>query len=185
MARTPAAQGAQSNYKILGPEPGDHAIGKSRGGLTSKIHLVCDGRGRPLSMILTGGNINDTTMLVETMEQIRVPRPHGGRPRTRPERLLADKGYPSRANRAYLAARRIKATIPERSDQQHNRTRKGSSGGRPPAFDAQMYKRRNVVERSFNRLKQWRGIAMRSDKTARNYHAGITLAAALIWLRTT
>jgi transposase len=136
-------------------------------------------------MVLTGGNINDTTMLVETMEQIRVPRPQGGRPRKRPERLLADKGYPSRANRAYLAAHRIKTTIPDRSDQQNNRTRKGSAGGRPPAFDAQMYKRRNVVERSFNRLKQWRGIAMRSDKTARNYHAGITLAATLIWLRTT
>jgi transposase len=115
-------------------------------------------------------------MLVETMEQIRVPRPHGGRPRTRPDRLLADKGYPSRANRAYLAAHRITTTFPDRADQHHNRTRtrtrKGRSGGRPPAFDTQMYKRRNVVERSFNRLKQWRGIAMRSDKTARNYHAG-------------
>ncbi len=61
----------------------------------------------------------------------------------------------------------------------------GGAGGRPPAFDAQIHKRRNVVECSFNRLKHWRGIAMRSDKTARNYHAGIILAAALIWLLTT
>jgi hypothetical protein len=84
-------------------------------------------------------------MLVETMEQIRVPRPHGERPRTRPDRLLADKGYPSRANRAYLAAHRITTTFPDRADQHHNRTRTRRSGGRPPAFDTQMYKRRNVV----------------------------------------
>ena len=134
---------------------------------------------------MTGGNINDTTMMIETLERIRVPRSRGGRPRTRPERVVADKGYPSKANRAYLARRGIKATIPDRDDQARNRANKGPTGGRPPAFDAETYKRRNVVERSFNRLKNWRGIAMRSDKTARNYHARITLAAALIWLRTT
>ena len=103
-------------------------------------------------------------------------------PRRRPERVIADKGYPSRANRAYLARRGIKATIPDRADQHANRTRKGSAGGRPPAFDAEIYKQRNVVERCIGHLKKWRGIAMRSDKTARNYHAGITLAAALLWL---
>lgn len=183
------ARGAVSNYRILGPEPDDHAVGRSRGGLTSKIHLVTDGRGRPLSMVLTGGNINDTTMMIETLERIRVPRSGGGsgggRPRTRPERVLADKGYPSKANRAYLARRGIAATIPDRDDQIRNRAAKGSTGGRPPAFDPETYKRRNVVERSFNRLKNWRGIAMRSDKTARNYQAGITLASTLIWLNST
>jgi hypothetical protein len=67
-------------------------------------------------MVLSPGNINDTTMMVETLEQIRVPCHRSGRPRTRPERVLADKGYPSRANRAYLAGRGIKATIPDRAD---------------------------------------------------------------------
>jgi transposase len=153
--------------------------------LTSKIHLVTDGHGRPLSMALTGGNINDTTMMIETLERIRVPRSGGGRPRTRPERVVADKGYPSRANRAYLARRGIRATIPDRADQVRNRANKASAGGRPPAFDAETYKRRNVVERGINRLKNWRGIAMRSDKTARNYQAGITLAATIIWLNAT
>jgi transposase len=157
--------------------------------LTSKIHLVTDGHGRPLSVVLTGGNINDTTLMIEALERIRVPRPggagSGGRPRTRPERVVADKGYPSKANRAYLARRGIKATIPDRADQARNRANKGSAGGRPPAFDAETYKRRNVVERGINRLKNWRGIAMRSDKTARNYQAGITLAATLIWLNDT
>ena len=135
-------------------------------------------------MLLTPGNINDTTMMTDTIGRIRVPTAGPGRPRTRPERVLADKGYPSKANRAYLASRAIKATIPDRADQKQNRANKGSAGGRPTGFDAGIYKGRNVVERSFNRLKNWRGIAMRSDKTARNYHAGVTLAATLIWLNT-
>jgi transposase len=138
--------------------------------------------------LLTPANINDTSMMIETLERVRVPRleasgePAVGHPRSRPERVIADKGYPSRSNRAYLAGRGIKATIPDRADQHANRARKGSAGGRPPAFDAEIYKRRNVVERCIGHLKKWRGIAMRSDKTARNYHAGITLAAALLWL---
>jgi len=95
---------------------------------------------------------------------------------------MADKGYPSKANRAWLRARGIAATIPERQDQiMHRRKRRG----RPIDFgDEQrgLYRGRNVVERCFNKLKQWRGIAMRSDKLARNYHAGLCLAAALHWL---
>lgn len=130
-------------------------------------------------MVLTPGNIDDTLMLADTIERIRVPGPGLGRPRIRPERVLADKGYPSRANRAYLASRGIKSTIPDRDDQKKHRTNRGSHGGRPTSFDVDIFKRRNVVERSFNRLKNWRGIAMRSDKTARNYQAGITLEAIL------
>lgn len=147
---------------------------------------MADGRARPLAFLLTPANVNDTSVMVETLERIRVPRSggpgRGGRPRTRPERVIADKGYPSRTNRDYLARRGIAATIPDRADQHANRARKGSAGGRPPAFDAEMYKRRNTVERCIGHLKKWRGIAMRSDKTARNYHAGITLAATLLWL---
>ncbi len=72
-------------------------------------------------------------------------------------------------------------TIPERTDQARNRARRGSRGGRPPAFDRQVYKHRNVVERCFNRLKQWRGIATRYDKTAQSYEAAVTLASLLMW----
>ncbi|MFJ6983403.1 transposase, partial [Streptomyces sp. NPDC091389] len=57
----------------------------------------------------------------------------------------------------------------------------GSRGGRPPAFDRELYKHRNVVERCFNRLKQWRGIATRYDKTAESYHAAAALASLLMW----
>ncbi|MFK4116195.1 IS5 family transposase [Microbacterium sp. NPDC006705] len=176
--------GGSANHKNPWFEPSDHGIGRSRGGLTTKLHLVCDGRGRPLGMVITGGNVNDTTMMPAVLEDIRVPRDGEGRPRTRPDRVLADKGYPSKANRAWLRARGIAATIPERDDQiAHRRKRPG----RPIDFGDQQqerYKGRNVVERCFNKLKQWRGIAMRSDKLARNYRAAISLAATLIWIKT-
>lgn len=164
-------------------EPPDHAIGRSRGGLTTKTHLVADGRGRALAFVVTGGQVADTIMLPTAMDAIRVPGP-AGRPRTRPERVIADKGYPSRANRAWLRERGIAATIPERDDQiAHRRRRRG----RPIDFgptQQHRYRDRNVVERCFNKLKQWRGIAMRSDKTARNYHSALCLAATLHWLST-
>ncbi|WP_417715057.1 IS5 family transposase [Promicromonospora citrea] len=179
-----APRGALSNYRKFGPEPPDHAIGRSRGGLTTKSHLVCDGKGRVLAFILTPGQAADTTMMATTLEQIRVPGGRG-RPRVRPERVMADKGYPSKANRAWLRERGIAATIPERNDQIAHRLKRQ---GRPIDFgDVQRlrYRGRNVVERCFNMLKQWRGIAMRSDKTARNYHAGLCLAATLHWVSTT
>lgn len=88
-------QGALPNHKNPWFEPRDHGIGRSRGGLTTKLHLVCDGRGRPLGMVITGGNVNDTTMMTAVLEDIRVPRNGKGRPRTRPDRVLADKGCPA------------------------------------------------------------------------------------------
>ncbi|WUL28170.1 IS5 family transposase [Streptomyces sp. NBC_00353] len=156
-------------------------LGRSRGGLTSKIHLACDAVGRPLSFTVTGGNTNDCTQFTTVMEAIRVPRLGPGRPRVRPAQVLGDKGYSSRAIRAWLRRRGIRCTIPERADQVRNRARRGSRGGRPPAFDRESYKRRNVVERCFNRLKQWRGIATRYDKTAEPYQAAVTLASLLMW----
>ncbi|WP_373045746.1 IS5 family transposase [Streptomyces sp. NRRL S-448] len=157
------------------------ALGRSRGGLTSEIHLACDGSGRPLAFVLTGGNTNDCTQFTAVMDAIRVPRLGPGRPRMRPGHVIGDKGYSSRAIRTWLRCRGIAHTIPERSDQVRNRARRGSRGGRPPVFDKQVYKRRNVVERCFNRLKQWRGIATRYDKTAQSYQAAITLASLLMW----
>ncbi|HEY9369893.1 IS5 family transposase [Streptomyces sp.] len=159
----------------------DPALGRSRGGLTSKIHLACDGRGRPLAFVVTGGNTNDCTRFTAVMEAIRVPRMGPGRPRVRPDHVLGDKGYSSKAIRTWLRRKGIAHTIPERADQVRNRARRGSRGGRPPAFDREIYKHRNVVERCFNRLKQWRGIATRYDKTAESYDAAVTLASLLMW----
>lgn len=131
--------------------------------------------------MVTGGNTNDCTQFTTVMQAIRVPRIGPGRPRVRPVHVLGDKGYSSKAIRTWLRRRGISHTIPERSDQVCNRLRRGSRGGRPPAFDKQRYKRRNVVERCFNRLKQWRGIATRYDKTAESYQAAVTLASLLMW----
>jgi transposase len=114
------------------------------------------------------------------MAQLRVPRPIG-RPKTTPDVVLADKAYSSRAIRTHLRRRGIRAVIPQPSDQVAKRKRRGRSGGRPPAFDREAYKRRNTVERCINKLKQWRGLATRYDKTATIYLAGLHVAAIFIW----
>ncbi|MBE3016229.1 transposase, partial [Microbispora sp. NEAU-D428] len=92
----------------------------------------CDRRGRPLAFLVTGGNVNDCTRLQQVLQAIRVPRLGRGRPRTRPDHVVADKGYSSRAIRTYLRQRGISHTTPERADQVAGRARRGSRGGRPP-----------------------------------------------------
>jgi transposase len=168
-------------HAVVG-EPADHAIGRSRGGVTTKIHALVDGRARPLVLQLTAGNVNDTTQFPQLMTGLRVARAGRGRPRIRPEHVLADKGYSSRANRELLRRRNISHTIPEPRDQQANRARRGSRGGRPVGFDKTRYRRRNVVERGFCQLKHWRGLATRYDRHARNYLGALQLAALLRWL---
>jgi transposase len=133
-------------------------------------------------VVLTGGNVNDCTQFTQVMAGVRFDRPGLGRPATRPVRVLADKGYSFAAIRTYLRGRGIRATIPERRDQHDNRTRRGSAGGRPPAFDPTVYRRRNVVERCFNRLKHYRAIATRYDKTALSYQGWLDLATTIMWL---
>lgn len=132
--------------------------------------------------MVTGGQRNDGAVLREVIDDIRVPSAGGGRPRTTPDAVLADRAYPSKATRDYLRARGITAVIPEKIDHINARKRKGSAGGRPPGFDAQAYKGRNVVERAFARAKQWRGLATRYDKLAVVYRAAAVLSAIVAWL---
>ncbi|GHE73448.1 hypothetical protein GCM10017778_68340 [Streptomyces vinaceus] len=113
------------------------------------------------------------------MARLRVPR-RIGRPKTTPDVVLADKAYSSRAIRRHLRRRGIRAVIPQPADQAANRKRLSRLGGRPPAFDREAYKQR-TVERCINKLKQWRGLATRYDKTATIYLAGLHLAAIFIW----
>ncbi len=172
-----------SNYKRQPVEPVDHAIGRSRGGLSTKLHTLVDGHGLPLVVEAGPGQGGDSPMLPVLLDRLRVPRCGPGRPRTRPDALLADKAYSSRAHRAMLRQRGIKAVIPERRDQQNNRLRLGSAGGRPVSYDTEMYKDRNVVERSYERLKQWRGLATRYDKLAVVFRGGAILCSIVLWLR--
>jgi transposase len=114
-----------------------------------------------LSIVVTEGQRHESTQLGRLLDGIRVPRPGGqGRPRKRPDHLVGDKGYWYPPVRRLLRQRGIAHTIPERSDQRARRR------GRPPGFDRERYRGRNVVERGVNRLKQWRGIATRYDKRA-------------------
>jgi transposase len=145
------------------------------------VHLACDGKGRPLSVLVSAGQRHEGAHLGAVLDAIRVPRGEGcsGRPRKRPDHLLADRGYGYDAHRRLLRRRGISHTIPQR---RNHRLKKGARAGRPPSFDATLYARRNVVERCVNKLKQWRGIATRYEKRAANYRAAVVIAALMIWL---
>ncbi|TQL00713.1 DDE family transposase [Streptomyces puniciscabiei] len=160
----PPEKGAGANGGLEGSagSAADRALGRSRGGLSTKVHLACDGRCLPLAVVLTPGNVNDCTVFKAVLESVRVPRAGAGRPRQRPDTVIADKAYSSREVRQDLRRRGIRAVIPVRTDQRANRQRRGRAGGRPPAFDPELCKARNVVERCFSRLKQFRAIASAS-----------------------
>ncbi len=134
---------------------------------------------------VTPGQANDSPALPRLLDELSVARPGPGRPRTTPQALRADKAYSARAHRALLRRRGVTAVIPEPDDQKRHRARRGRRGGRPAGFDASDYKNRNVVERCFNRLKSWRGLATRYDKHALVFRGGVVLASILLWLRRT
>jgi len=159
------------------------ALGRSRGGLTSKIHLLADSGCRPLARVTSAGQRHDSLALVPLMGQLAIARRGRGRPRTRPGRVLGDKAYSSAAIRGHLRERGIKATIPEPADQVRNRLRRGSRGGRPPAFDPGPYKQRNVAERAFCHLRQHRAVATRYDKRGYIWRGTVDVASIRIWLR--
>lgn len=175
-ARIPGRRGRPVRHRD------DEGLGRSRGGLATKLHLVGEYGLRPLSLLVTPGRWGDAPQLIPVMDQIRVPRPVGGRPRTRPDHLSGDKAYSSRRNRRYLRRRQIKHTIPEPANQQANRRRRGNNGGRPTGFDSTRYKRRNEVERLINKLKSNRAVATRFDKRAFVFHGTVTVAAIRLWL---
>jgi putative transposase len=178
----PALQATEDTFGLY-DEPIDHGIGRSRGGLSSKIHQLVDGRGRPLVVLVGPGQAHDSPMFPVLLSHLRVDRCGPGRPRTTPDAVLGDKAYSARAHRALLRSRGIKTVIPEPSNQIRNRKHRGARGGRPPAFDAETYRGRNVVERSFNTVKQWRGLATRYDKLAIVYRGAAVLRAITIWLK--
>lgn len=158
-------------------------MGRSRGGLSTKIHLAADGRCRPLGFLTTVGQRHDSVAFEPTLATVAVARIGPGRPRTRPDAVLSDKAYSSKAIRHHLARRGIKAVIPLKDDQHAARAKKGSAGGRPPAFDQDRYRDRNTVERAVNKLRAHRAVATRYDKRDYVYRGTLTVAAINIWLR--
>ena len=147
------------------------ALGRSRGGYSTKINLRAERGGKQMVLALTAGERHEQPVLLLLMERGAVKRPGRGRPRVRPERVAGDMGYSSPAVRRYLKGRRIRVVIPTRADEEPD-----------PTFDRLAYRERNVVERLINRLKQWRRIATRYEKRAANYLAMVTIAAILHWL---
>ncbi|SFT53966.1 Transposase [Geodermatophilus amargosae] len=139
-----------------------------------------DGRGLPIAVLLTAGQAGDNPQLLPLLDQVAVAR---SRPRRRPQRVIADRAYSHPCTRVALRARHIRFTCPERIDQVARRRAKGSAGGRPPAFDHEVYARRNVIERCFARLKQFRALATRYAKRAAYYRSLLVLAAVVLWLR--
>ncbi len=139
---------------------------------------------RPLVHVTTAGQRHDSVAFGPLMKRLKVTRRRRpNRPRTRPDRLLGDKAYSNRQIRGELRKHRIKATIPEKDDQLQHRAAKGSAGGRPPAFDAESYKDRNTVERTINKLKGFRAVAMRTDKREFVFRGTVNVASIKIWLR--
>jgi transposase len=159
------------------------SLGRSRGGLSTKVHLAADGRCRPLGFLTTVGQRHDSVAFEPTLATVAVGRVGRGRPRIRPDAVLADKAYSSQAIRQHLARRNIKAVIPLKDDQRSSRAKKGSAGGRPPAFDPDRYRDRNTVERAVNKLRGHRAVATRYDKRDYIYRGTLTVAAITIWLR--
>ena len=148
-------------------EPADHALGRSRGGFGTKLHLVVDSHGIPLAAVVSPGQAHESRFVEPALRVVRLPRPgrRGGRPRTKPRRLAGDKGYSYSRVRQQLRRRGIRAVIPTRRDQRPN-----------PRFDKPTYRRRNVVERLVGWLKENRRLATRFEKLAVNFLAMVKLA---------
>jgi transposase len=163
--------------KAVAGEPEDHALGRSRGGFTTKLHLVTDGNGLPLALHLTAGQRHESRAFEPLMHAVRLPR-RRGRPRTRPRRLLGDRAYSTPAVREHCRRRGIRAVIPQRADETRRRRR-----GRPLAFDPAAYRKRNAAERCVGWLKECRSVATRFDKLAVNFLAMVKLACARLLLR--
>jgi transposase len=137
------------------------AIGRSRGGRTTKLHGLTDAKGRPRVLLLTAGNVNDITVAADLVGAIGPFR-----------RLIADRGYDADHLRNLIKSRKAEAVIPSTTSRR-----------RPIPYDRRAYKQRNRVERMWCRLKDWRRIATRYDKLARNYLSAAFIAATVTyWL---
>lgn len=136
-----------------------------------------------MSVIITPGQAGDNPQLLPLLDQISVRRDGPERPRQRPDRVTADKAYSHPSTRRALRQRRVSFACPEKSDQIARRQTKGTAGGRPPDFDVDVYRDRNVIERCFARLKQFRDLATRHAKRLAYWRTELVIATIVLWLR--
>ena len=140
----------------------ERAIGRSRGGATTKIHIAADAHGNPIDFEITGGEVHDAKVADKLIEKIGLAK-----------YFIADKGYDSESIREQARESKMSPVIP----------RKSNSKQPNPEFDAHLYKLRHLVENLFARLKHFRSIATRFEKLARNYKASVFIACTFIWLK--
>ena len=166
----------RSGKKRGSEEPADHALGRSRGGFSTKIHLLCDRAGHPLHFHITAGQIHDSTALDTLLEAADAQLRDGqGQPVAWPVQLGGDKGYRADWIDEYLLELGIEPVIPSRHNKDHDR--------RSLKFDRQAYRQRNIIERLIGWLKESRRIFARFEKTARNFGGFIKMAFIQRYLR--
>ena len=155
--RLDACQSAQLGGRERGEQK--QAAGRSRGGRNTKIHALADTKGRLIAILLTGGEAHDCPLAERPIRRVKLSK-----------HLLGDKAYDSAELRGELDERGTKPVIPNRSNRKQ-----------PFSFSKRLYKLRWRIESAFNRLKDFRRIATRYDRLARNYLASVCLVAALVW----
>lgn len=149
-------------------EPADHALGRSKGGFGSKIHILVDANGTPLEVDLTAGQVHDSQRLEPVLERVRV-KPKRGRPKGRPKRLAGDKGYSSNRIRKFRKDRGIEPIIPHKDNE-------NARHDPEVEFDKETYKRRSSVEQTIGWLKECRRIGTRFEKLAISFLAMVKIA---------
>jgi transposase len=152
-------------------EPSDHALGRSKGGFGTKLHVLCDASGWLLAVVLTAGQVHETQAFETLLESVSIKSIRGPAKR-RAKKLAGDKGYSSNGVRDWLKQRHIESVIPYRSNEQ----------GAALEFDTTTYRRRNMIERSIGWLKECRRIATRYEKLAKHFLSMIHVAMILQFL---
>ena len=133
-------------------------MGRSRGGLSTKIHMMCDAQGQPMRFILTGGQAADALQAIPLLTGIETAY------------VIADKGYESNKILAFIRCQGAEAVIPPKSNRKN-----------PWEYDRKLYRERNLVERAFNKLKHWRRVATRYDRRSVYFLSALYLVSSVIW----